>query len=251
MAAHSSTVTKVIWGGEGLLYSASHDRSIKVWDKGGKLVRELKGHAHWINTLALSTDFVLRYYIYIYIYIYRTGCNDYKHLDFNSRSEMSAYALTRYKETLAGSGSEHERLVSGSDDFSMFLWEPATCKKPIYRMTGHQQLINQVSFSPDTRLIASASFDKSIKVWNSRSGKYICTLRGHVGSVYQVTWSADSRLLLSGSKDTTLKIWDVVTRKLMFDLPGHADEVFAIDWSPDGERAASGSKDHVLRIWKN
>lgn len=68
-------------------------------------------------------------------------------------------------------GTSPERLVTGSDDFTLFLWHPEEEKKPVCRMTGHAQLINEVLFSPDTRLIASASFDKSVKVWDGRSGK--------------------------------------------------------------------------------
>lgn len=73
------------------------------------------------------------------------------------------------------------------------------------RLTGHQQLVNDVKFSPDSRLIASASFDKSIKLWDGKTGNFIATLRGHVQAVYQIAWSADSRLLVSGSADSTLK----------------------------------------------
>ena len=83
-------------------------------------------------------------------------------------------------------GSEPERLVSGSDDFTLFLWQPEKEKKSTARMTGHMQLINEVKFSPDTRLIASASFDKSVKLWDGRTGKFITSFRGHVNRVYQV-----------------------------------------------------------------
>ena len=72
-------------------------------------------------------------------------------------------------------------------------------------MTGHQQLVNDVKFSPDTRYIVSASLDKSIRLWNGKDGKFIAVFRGHVSGVYKLAWSADSRLLVSGSKDSTLK----------------------------------------------
>nr|GEX56894.1 notchless protein homolog [Tanacetum cinerariifolium] len=170
------------------------------------------GHGHWVNSLALSTEYVLR-----------TGAFDYTHKHYSSPDEMKEAALERYNKM---KGNAPERLVSGSDDFTMFLWEPS--------------LVNHVYFSPDGQWIASASFDKSVKLWNGITGKFVCAFRGHVGPVYQISWSADSRLLLSGSKDSTLKVWDIRTQKLKQDLPGHEDEVFAVDWSPDGEKVASG-----------
>lgn len=72
-------------------------------------------------------------------------------------------------------------------------------------MTGHCQTVADVKFSPDGRLLASASFDKSIKLWDGKTGDFITTLRGHVQCVFQVAWSADSRFLVSGSKDSTVK----------------------------------------------
>ena len=90
-------------------------------------------------------------------------------------------------------------------------------------MTGHQQPVSHVQFSPDGRYLISGSFDKSIKLWDGYNGDFLCTFRGHVGPVYQIAWSSDCRYLVSASKDSTLKLWDIKTRKLMKDLPGHAD----------------------------
>lgn len=64
----------------------------------------------------------------------------------------------------------------------------------------------QVTFSPDGRWVISASFDKSIKLWDGVKGGFVATFRGHVGPVFQVAWSSDSRLFVSGSKDSTLKV---------------------------------------------
>eukprot|EP00331_Platyophrya_macrostoma_P031703 CAMPEP_0176458216 /NCGR_PEP_ID=MMETSP0127-20121128/32451_1 /TAXON_ID=938130 /ORGANISM="Platyophrya macrostoma, Strain WH" /LENGTH=493 /DNA_ID=CAMNT_0017848723 /DNA_START=18 /DNA_END=1499 /DNA_ORIENTATION=- len=237
MSGHGSCVTKVIWGGQGLVYTSSEDRTIKVWDDEGCLLRSLGGHGHWVNTIALSTEYALR-----------TGCFDEKDETFTSDEKMQERALERYNQ-LKGSGDE--RLVSGSDDFTLFMWDPVKSSDPVTRMTGHQQPVNHIAYSPDGRYIVSGSFDKSLRIWDGISAKFVCTLRGHVGPVYQVAWSIDSRYFVSASKDTTLKVWDIRTRKLMFDLPGHADEIYTVDWSPNGEKVVSGGKDRLLKIWRN
>eukprot|EP00879_Flechtneria_rotunda_P028829 GHRR01031059.1.p1 GENE.GHRR01031059.1~~GHRR01031059.1.p1 ORF type:complete len:380 (+),score=83.50 GHRR01031059.1:309-1448(+) len=131
MSSHTMVVTCVCWGGEGLIYSSSRDTSINVWDAlEGKLVRTLKGHAHWVNTLALSTEAVLR-----------TGAFDHTGKCPRDPEETMKVAQQRYDAVV---GSQPERLVSGSDDHTMFLWTPSTSKSHIARMTGHVQLINQV-----------------------------------------------------------------------------------------------------------
>ncbi|CAD6205704.1 GSCOCG00009975001-RA-CDS [Cotesia congregata] len=233
-SGHTKSVTCVRWGGRGLIYSGSQDRSIRVWRaEDGVLCRVLDGHAHWVNTLALNVDYALR-----------TG-----HFEIvknpNAPEDLQERALKRYQAL------GDEKLVSGSDDFTLYLWNPEKDKKPIARMTGHRQLVNDVKFSPDGRLIASASFDKSIKLWEAVTGKFIKNLHGHIQAVFSIAWSADSRLLVSGSSDSTLKVWDVKAQSLAQDLPGHADQVYAVDWSPDAMRVASGGKDKVLRLWQN
>lgn len=242
LSGHTKSVTCVKWGGTGLIYTSSQDTTIKVWrDNDGVLCRTLKGHGHWVNILALNTDYVLR-----------TGTFDPSkaHSLYNNNftnDELATKAAERYN---IAKGNEPEKLVSGSDDFTLFLWNPEIDKKPIFRMTGHQQLVNDIKFSPDTRLIASASFDKSVKLWDGKTGKYLAAFRGHVQAVYQISWSADSRLLVSGSADSTLKVWEIKTKKLLMDLPGHADEVYAVDWNPNGLHVVSGGKDKVIKIWR-
>lgn len=239
MTGHKSAVTCVKWGGLGDIYSTSHDKSVRVWSsKDGRLIHNLQAHAHWVNHMALSTDFALR-----------TGPYDHKGKYEATAEEYKANAKERFEKLARVGGVVSERLVTASDDFTMYLWEPAKSKKPLCRMTGHQKLVNHVTFSPDGRYIASASFDNSIKLWDGRDGKFIATFRGHVAPVYQCAWSSDCRLLVSASKDTTLKVWDVRTKKLQSDLPGHVDEVYAVDWSVDGRRVASGGKDKMVRLW--
>ncbi|KAK4981825.1 ribosome assembly [Elasticomyces elasticus] len=271
LKGHTKWVTSLAWEpyhlqevGRPRVASASKDFTVRIWDtvtkradmaltghKGtvwnastGTLQNTLSAHAHWVNHLALSTDSVLR-----------TGYFDHTGQKGVPDSEEAKRAKARErfeKAAMVGGGSQIiERLVSASDDFTMYLWEPSQSTKPLQRMVGHQKQVNHVTFSPDGLLIASAGFDNHVKLWSAKDGKFITTLRGHVGAVYQCCFSPDSRLLVSASKDTTLKAWDVTTGKLKEDLPGHKDEVFAVDWSPDGERVGSGGQDKAVRIWRH
>ena len=249
ISGHSDSIEAVRWGGNGLIYTASRDRTIMVWAIDGhgrsqqKLVRTLNGHAHRINTIALNCDYILR------TGPYQLGDNSKPETRNMSTSDKQKRSLTTYTTMC---GTNNEILVSGSDDFTMFMWTPQKGKAPIKRMTGHQGLIFHIAFSPDGRYLASASMDKKVKLWNGKNGDFITVFHGHVGAVYQIAWSADSNYFVSGSKDSTLKLWSPGKQKKAENtLPGHEDEVFAVDWSPDGTQVASGSKDRTVKVWHN
>lgn len=241
LSGHKGSVSCVRWGGTGRIYTSSQDKTVKIWDAAkGVMISNLTAHAHWVNHLALSTDFVLR-----------TAYHDHTGVIPSSEEEKLAKAKDRFEKAAKVSNEIVERLISASDDCTIYLWNPSTSTKPVTRLLGHQKQVNHVSFSPNGRLIASAAFDNHVKLWSASDGRFLFTLRGHVGPVYMASFSADSRLLVSCSKDMTLKVWDCSTGKLKEDLPGHRDEAYAVDWSPDGQKVGSGGKDKVVKLWRH
>ena len=249
--AHEQSITKTIWSGENIIYTCSEDQTVKIFDENLSHIKTLHGHSHWINTMALNTEYILR-----------TGCYDYENIKGNdyllfsekikklNYEQKISHALNRYNKFKQKINSS-EKLVTGSDDNTLILWDQKISNKPLIRMVGHQGIVNDVKFSPNAFYLASASFDKCIKIWNANTGTFLFNLRGHVGPVYQLAWSPNSKMLLSCSKDSTLQCWNIQTKKAMHNLPGHADEIYTVDWAPNGVKAASGSKDQRVRIWVN
>lgn len=157
LSGHKSSVSCVKWGGTDLVYSASHDKTVRVWRAdSGTLVHTLSAHAHWVNHLALSTDFALR-----------TSFFDIDPVPA-TEEEKRRKAKQRFEKAANVQGQVMERLVSASDDFTMYLWDPSSGTKPVARMLGHQKQVNHVTFSPDGRVIASTGWDNHTKIWSAR-----------------------------------------------------------------------------------
>lgn len=116
-------------------------------------------------------------------------------------------------------------------------------------LTGHSNSIYSIAFSPDGRTLASASYDKSIKLWDLQSKKEIATLTGPSGYVGDVAFSPDGQTLAFASRNKTIKLWDLQSKKEIATLTGHRDEVSKVVFSSDGQTLASASS-RVIKLWK-
>jgi WD40 repeat protein len=127
----------------------------------------------------------------------------------------------------------------------------AQADESIAILVGHQSFISNISFSPDGKTLASASWDKTIRLWNTSSQKQIgAAFLGHEYSLYDVTFNPDGETLASASSDKTIRLWDISSRKQIGQpLKGHEDLVYSVAFSPDGKILASGSLDRTIRLW--
>ena len=107
------------------------------------------------------------------------------------------------------------RQVSGSIYKTVRVWH-ATTASPVLTYTGHDNHQNlsstvlSVTWSPDSKHIASAGQDVTVQIWEALSGKRISTYRGYNANVYAALWSLNSQYIASGGDDGTVQVWQAV-----------------------------------------
>jgi WD40 repeat protein len=165
----------------------------------------------------------------------------------NDQSQISCLVnLSRPAETLIvqGYGQQSGTMVTAEVLISNNYNPPL-----LNTLTGHQDRVISLSFSPDNKLLASASFDKTVKIWDVRSGNLIKTLVGHISGVRSVQFSHDGKLLASGGNDATIKIWNVELGAEIKTLKGHTDGVGALVFNSLGSVLYSASDDKFIKKW--
>lgn len=129
-------------------------------------------------------------------------------------------------------------------------------------LKGHGETVYAVAYSPDGKVVATGSFDQSVRLWDAATGKEIRTFAGSAGNQRQiltVAFGPDGRILSSGGEDNAVKLWDLSRRNAVRggkappetpirNLP-HGNLVDVVVFDPSGNRLATGCHDGTVRIW--
>jgi eukaryotic-like serine/threonine-protein kinase len=122
-------------------------------------------------------------------------------------------------------------------------------RRRLARLTGHTDGVSSVSFSGDGRLLASASADRTVRIWDVATSRCVSRLIGHTDAVFSAEFHPDGKRLASAGRDRSIWLWDLATGQQVARLEGHTNYVFSLAFSPDGTSLASGSGDGTVRIW--
>ncbi|MDE2741759.1 MAG: hypothetical protein OXI58_09240 [Gemmatimonadota bacterium] len=160
-------------------------------------------------------------------YLYRT--------DLNGSDIEYIFHLSRWGSAIALGGSTPP---------------PQPTALPTTILYGHTALVLSVAFAPNGEILASGSYDATIRLWDAHTGELKNTLEGHnTWAILSVAFSPDGGILASGSYDATIRLWDAHTGELENTLEGHTAGVPSVAFSPDGDILASGSEDGTIRLW--
>lgn len=131
---------------------------------------------------------------------------------------------------------------------SAVLWDLVK-NQEIRTLPGHTDSIESSAFHLGRQVIATGSWDKTIKLWSITTGQIIHTLIGHSAQINSVAFSPDGQYLASGSNDQTVKVWNVATGKEIQTLTGHLKQVIFVAFSPDGKNIGAKDSDLTTKVW--
>jgi WD40 repeat protein/tRNA A-37 threonylcarbamoyl transferase component Bud32 len=116
-------------------------------------------------------------------------------------------------------------------------------------LTGHELQVWGLAWSPDGTRIATASQDRTARIWDTASGEARLTMPVPDGIRHEIHWSPDGTRIAIAGADDTAQIWDAGDGHSIAVLRGHAGVVSTAAWSPDGKRIATASWDQTVRLW--
>ena len=238
LLGHQQSIFSMKFNGSGnALVTGSYDFSSIVWDVAtGQPKQRYEVHQGQVLDVDWKNDTTF------------TSCGSDKTIHVCELGQASpTHTFTGHKDEVNAvkwdpSGSI---LASCSDDTTVKLWADGK-KQPLFDLKDHNKEIYTIRWSPTGAgsanaskkpLLASASFDTTVRVWDPEAGKCLLTLRRHDKKVYTVAFSPDGDYLASGALGGQLHVWSVKDGSVVKSFRGECD-IFEVAWDSTGRKLA-------------
>ena len=230
------------WSSTGKLAAVGGDNGVvNIWDKSREFeIFELSG-PKFLRNVAFSP-------------------NDKYILAVGIKNTVNIYALSEAKfnisipigniSNVAWSPSVKQFACRYREDGDIKIWESSNGQEAL-SLSGHDEIVWCIAWSPSGDRILTASADKTIKIWDAITGELLLTLSGHEEAVLNASWSPDgSRIVSNDWSSNKVVVWDTATGEKLLTFSGHHDWATWALWSPDGEHILSTSSDGGATIWE-
>ncbi len=252
LSGHKDGVLSVEFSSDGKwLVSAGYDKTARLWRVGkglgpvdGRLILTLGGHRDFVFSATFSPDSKT---------IATTGWGKTIRI-WHLKDGRPLPAMTGHKGAVysLAFSPDGKWLASGSWDHTVRIWDmtstnydykDATTPRVRFVLGGHTDIIDNIAISPDSTLLATASRDKTSRIWDLNTGRLKYVLKGHNDKVTGVAFSPDGQHLATSSADETIIIWNSNTGRMVRTIRGPKDDIANIAFSPDGKTLACVSND--------